>query len=61
MRWTIFWTIKVQFPAKNCGFHTIYFLVDVGVDLIVDKAAREWLTCLYARSYSPVGIHVVEL
>jgi hypothetical protein len=27
----------------------------------VDKAAREWLTCLYARSYSPVGIHVVEL
>jgi hypothetical protein len=42
-RWAMFWTIKVQFLANSSGFHLINYPVDVGGDLMVDKAAKNGL------------------
>jgi beta-mannanase len=44
----MFWTIKVQFSVNSSGFHLIYYPGDAGGDLIVNKAAKKWLTYLYA-------------
>jgi hypothetical protein len=61
MRLDVFWTINIQFLAKSLRFHLIYYPVNDGNYLIMDKAAKEWLTYLSSRAYSPGALNIVKL